>query len=203
MLHHLHPPLHPPHTRVRQPGQRGGRGHTSWKKSEGGLFSTPLHLSTFLMTSDTAQTEEVRDTRKTRSAERQREGNGHTAVRTSVCWGGGDAKSSKTRKKYSKNSSKKKKKKKAQNEKIIFHFVLCSKSKTETGRSSCRRTREDTRGLTEDAETLRLEDALQRREVDDEQLPHDGGQDGETERAVAAQPHLVDHPGLRSRDGHS
>lgn len=180
MLHHLHPPLHPPHTRVRQPGQRGGRGHTSWKKSEGGLFSTPLHLSTFLMTSDTAQTEEVRDTRKTRSAERQREGNGH------------------------KNSSKKKKKKKkAQNEKIIFHFVLCSKSKTETGRSSCRRTREDTRGLTEDAETLRLEDALQRREVDDEQLPHDGGQDGETERAVAAQPHLVDHPGLRSRDGHS
>lgn len=112
--------------------------------------------------------------------------------------GGGHAKSSKTRKKYSKNSSKKKKKK-AQNEKIIFHFVLCSKSKTETGRSSCRRTR----GLTEDAETLRLEDALQRREVDDEQLPHDGGQDGETERAVAAQPHLVDHPGLRSRDGHS
>lgn len=107
------------------------------------------------------------------------------------------------RRKRSQELEQKEKKKKAQNEKIIFHFVLCSKSKTETGRSSCRRTREDTRGLTEDAETLRLEDALQRREVDDEQLPHDGGQDGETERAVAAQPHLVDHPGLRSRDGHS
>lgn len=117
--------------------------------------------------------------------------------------GGGMQSPRKLEKNIPRTRAKRKKKKKAQNEKIIFHFVLCSKSKTETGRSSCRRTREDTRGLTEDAETLRLEDALQRREVDDEQLPHDGGQDGETERAVAAQPHLVDHPGLRSRDGHS
>lgn len=146
MLHHLHPPLHPPHTRVRQPGQRGGRGHTSWKKSEGGLFSTPLHLSTFLMTSDTAQTEEVRDTRKTRSAERQREGNGHTAVRTSVCWGGGDAKSSKTRKKYSKNSSKKKKKKQHKMRKSFFILCFVQKVKQKQGGAPAggrARTRED------------------------------------------------------------
>lgn len=53
--------------------------------------------------------------------------------------------------------------------------------------------------LTQDAEALRLEDALQRREVDDEQLPHDGGQDGVAERPVAAQAHLMDHAGLRTQ----
>lgn len=52
---------------------------------------------------------------------------------------------------------------------------------------------------TEEAEALRLEDVLQRREVDDEQLTHDGGQDGVAERPVAAQTHLMDHTGLRSR----
>lgn len=51
--------------------------------------------------------------------------------------------------------------------------------------------------LTKDAEALRLEDSLQRREVDDEELTHDGGQDGVTERPVAAQTHLVDHTSLR------
>lgn len=51
--------------------------------------------------------------------------------------------------------------------------------------------------LTQDAEALCLEDALQRREVDDEQLTHDGGQDSEAEGPVAAQTHLVDHSGLR------
>lgn len=53
--------------------------------------------------------------------------------------------------------------------------------------------------LTQDAEALRLEDALQRREVDDEQLPHDGGQDSVAERPVAAQAHLMDHAGLRTQ----
>lgn len=52
---------------------------------------------------------------------------------------------------------------------------------------------------TEEAEALRLEDVLQRREVDDEELTHDGGQDGVTERPVAAQTHLMNHTGLRSR----
>lgn len=56
--------------------------------------------------------------------------------------------------------------------------------------------------LTEDAEALGLEDVLQRREVDDEQLTHDGGQDGVTEGLVAAQTHLVDHTGLRSDQSH-
>lgn len=54
------------------------------------------------------------------------------------------------------------------------------------------------RFLTEDAEALRLEDALQRREVDDEQLAHDGRQDGVTKRPVTAQTHLMDHTGLRT-----
>lgn len=45
----------------------GGRGHTSWKKSAGGVLSIPLHLSTILMASDTTHTEEVRVTRNSRS----------------------------------------------------------------------------------------------------------------------------------------
>lgn len=54
-------------------------------------------------------------------------------------------------------------------------------------------------GRTSEAEALGLEDALQRREVDDEELAHDGGQDGVAEGPVAAQPHLMDHPRLRTQ----
>lgn len=57
--------------------------------------------------------------------------------------------------------------------------------------------------LTKDAEALCLEDALQRREVDDEELSHDGGQDGVAESLVTAQTHLVDHTSLRSSEGQS
>lgn len=52
--------------------------------------------------------------------------------------------------------------------------------------------------LTKDTEALCLEDALQRWEVDDEELTHDGGQDGKTERPVTAQTHLMDHTSLRA-----
>lgn len=52
---------------------------------------------------------------------------------------------------------------------------------------------------TSEAEALRLEDPLQRREVDDEQLAHDGGQDSEAEAPVATQTHLMDHTGLRTQ----
>lgn len=51
---------------------------------------------------------------------------------------------------------------------------------------------------TSEAETLRLEDTLQRREIDDEELAHDGRQDSIAEGPVTAQTHLMDHTSLRT-----
>lgn len=51
---------------------------------------------------------------------------------------------------------------------------------------------------TSEAETLRLEDTLQRREIDDEELAHDGRQDSVAEGPVTAQTHLMDHTSLRT-----
>lgn len=51
---------------------------------------------------------------------------------------------------------------------------------------------------TGEAETLRLEDTLQRREIDDEELAHDGRQDSVAEGPVTAQTHLMDHTRLRT-----
>lgn len=51
---------------------------------------------------------------------------------------------------------------------------------------------------TGEAETLRLEDTLQRREIDDEELAHDGRQDSIAEGPVTAQTHLMDHTRLRT-----
>lgn len=55
------------------PGRGWGGGvsrsvrHTWWKKSGGGVFSTPRQRSTILTASDTTHTEEVRVTRNSRS----------------------------------------------------------------------------------------------------------------------------------------
>lgn len=51
---------------------------------------------------------------------------------------------------------------------------------------------------TGETETLRLEDTLQRREIDDEELAHDGRQDSIAEGPVTAQTHLMDHTSLRT-----
>lgn len=44
--------------------------HTSWKSSVSAIFSPPLSLSNFFMTSDTTHTEDVSPTRNSRSARR-------------------------------------------------------------------------------------------------------------------------------------
>lgn len=54
--------------------------------------------------------------------------------------------------------------------------------------------------VTQNAEALSLKDFLQWREIDNEQLPHDGGEYSEAERPVTAQAHLMDHTGLRERE---
>lgn len=50
----------------------------------------------------------------------------------------------------------------------------------------------------QDAQALGLEDLLQRREVDDQQLAHDGPEDGVAEHSVAAESDLQHRLGLGS-----
>ena len=54
--------------------------------------------------------------------------------------------------------------------------------------------------LTKEAQALSLEDTLERRKVDDQQLSHDGAQHGVAEHPVAAQTHLMYHAGLTNRE---
>lgn len=51
--------------------------------------------------------------------------------------------------------------------------------------------------LTQDTEAFRLEDLLQGREVDDQQLAHDGAQHSVAEHTVAAQAHFMHHTRLQ------
>ena len=50
--------------------------------------------------------------------------------------------------------------------------------------------------LTQRTEALRLKDSLERGEVNDQQLAHDGAQHSVAEHPVTAQPQLMHHPSL-------
>lgn len=78
-----------------------------------------------------------------------------------------------------------------------FNRIFRARREDETGR--LRTQARGSTAFTQDAQALGLEDLLQRREVDDQQLAHDGPEDGVAEHSVAAESDLQHRLGLLAK----